>query len=403
MFTSPGGITFEEKSLPNSPYNADRVKANPPVLHTWRPAHWASWMFEVNDYDSESKTMKWEKGGFQGARGASTGAEWWIDNVFEELDFPEEFFYDRTSKKLYFFHNGTGAPPTDMKFVATHFQTLIDVQGSMSSPVRNITLQGIKFTGAAYTYMEPHGVPSGGDWALQRMGAIFLEGTEHVTVQGCLFERLDGNAVFLSGYTRDVLIQDNEFVWIGDSAMAAWGYTDMIDGTGGQQPRGTTVKNNFIHELGHYEKQSSCWFQARAALTTLEGNICFNGPRAGVNFNDGFGGGNLMFKNVLFNLCRESSDHAPFNSWDRLPFFTRIGNSSGSVIPAFNEFHHNLVLGHYGSSMCFDNDDGSAYYHHHDNYLVYGGHKSNFYGHDKISNNNFNLYPRVSAKYRQRF
>ena len=49
--------------------------------------------------------------------------------------------------------------------------------------------------------------------------------------------------------------------------MAAWGYTEEqsptenipfgegIDGRGGQQPRNTTVVGNFIHELGHYEKQ----------------------------------------------------------------------------------------------------------------------------------------------------
>ena len=68
----------------------------------------------------------------------------------------------------------------------------------------------------------------------------------------------------------------------------------------------------------------------------LDGNIAFNGPRAGVNFNDGMGGNNTVTRNVLFNFCRwggrgeggwcvfvmcvcarESSDHASFNSWDR--------------------------------------------------------------------------------------
>ena len=109
-------------------------------------------------------------------------------------------------------------------------------------------------------------------------------------------------------------------------------------------------------------------------------------------------GGNTVFNNVLFNLCRESSDHGPFNSWDRQPFLTDINDRSGSLIPAFNEFHHNLIIGNYGSSLCIDNDDGSAFYHLHDNYLVYGGHKSDFGGHDKVSMANFNLYPLVSVR-----
>lgn len=35
--------------------------------------------------------------------------------------------------------------------------------------------------------------------ALERMGAILLEGTEGVTIDNCRFTRLDSNAVFLSG------------------------------------------------------------------------------------------------------------------------------------------------------------------------------------------------------------
>ena len=62
------------------------------------------------------------------------------------------------------------------------------------------------------------------------------------------------------------------------------------------------------------------YFQAESAQTTIENNICFNIPRAAVNFNDGFGGGNEMKNNLLFNTCRESSDHGAFNSWDRLPY-----------------------------------------------------------------------------------
>ena len=42
--------------------------------------------------------------------------------------------------------------------------------------------------------------PSGGDWGLYRGGAIFVEGAEDVTIQHNTLTRLDGNAVFVSGY-----------------------------------------------------------------------------------------------------------------------------------------------------------------------------------------------------------
>ncbi len=30
-------------------------------------------------------------------------------------------------------------------------------------------------------------------------------------------------------YNRDTLIQNNEFVWLGNNAVASWGYTDYWD------------------------------------------------------------------------------------------------------------------------------------------------------------------------------
>ena len=45
------------------------------------------------------------------------------------------------------------------------------------------------------TYMEPHGLPSGGDWGMTRLGALRLQGTEGVSVTGCSFERLDGQVI----------------------------------------------------------------------------------------------------------------------------------------------------------------------------------------------------------------
>lgn len=37
--------------------------------------------------------------------------------------------------------------------------------------------------------------------------------------------RNDGNAIFLGGYSRGVNITANDFNWIGDSVIAAFGWT----------------------------------------------------------------------------------------------------------------------------------------------------------------------------------
>jgi len=274
---------------------------------------------------------------------------------------------------------------------------LFEIQGSQAMPAVNITISGIKFTANRPTFMEPRTNPSGGDWALERMGAIFIEGTEGVAVTNNVFERLDSNAVFLSGYNYKTSVSFNTFQWLGQSAIASWGRAQDNDGTNMEFPRMTLVEGNWIHEIGHIQKQSSFYFQAETAQAIIKNNICFNIPRAAINFNDGFGGGNEITENLLFNTCRESSDHGAFNSWDRLPYITTIRDGvTPSTIPAFNNVHKNFIVANYAADGgCLDNDDGSSYYQIHHNFCVFGGHKSDFDGNSKISSFNLHAYPSV--------
>lgn len=394
----PSGMIADKSVLPNSPYK-NLVGG---VVQTWRPGHWASWMFEVGDYDASSGKFTFSRGGFQGARGSDSGAEFYIENVFEELDSPNEWFYDEKSKMLYLWYNGTGAPPQDTVFEVTNVKTLFSVMGNQQNPVKGVNFKGLMFKDTSYTYLDPHGMPSGGDWALQRMGALFFEGTEKTLVDSCVFERLDGNAVMISGYNRNVTIQNSEFAWIGDSVIGSWGYTTGAgvdgmgpDGTDGNQPRFNKILNNFVHELGVWEKQSSFYFQAKSCQNMLMGNIFFNGPRAGINFNDGFGGGSHLSENLLLNTCRESGDHGPFNSWDRQVFATKVKDgTTSSPDKLYDEISGNFMIANYHSQEAIDNDDGSNYYLTHDNFFAYSGNgmKNDFGGHDNHHYNNIYAY-----------
>lgn len=142
-------------------------------------------------------------------------------------------------------------------------------------------------------------------------------------IHDCLFDRLDGNGVMVSGYNRNatvqvcsaisphtllcasaggvalvardhdaVVVQMSEFNYIGGNAVAAWGYTNEtatdpgrpgvaitgypaagVDGTDGEHPRYTTVLSNVIHEVGLYEKQSSFFVEAKTAQSIIKGNV----------------------------------------------------------------------------------------------------------------------------------
>merc|ERR1712054_284682 len=227
-----------------------------------------------------------------------------------------------------------------------------------------------------------------------------MGGTERCTVDGSLLTRLDGNGVFFSNYNRNGTISNNEVSWHGDNVFAAWGSTGKClnenctkqldwpvgpDGRNGEQPRFTTVSGNLVREFGLWQRQSSMWFQAVTAQSHIVGNVNFNMPRAGMNFNDGFGGADIIENNMLANCVRESGDHGPYNSWDRIPYITDVADpNKPSIIPAWRHIRHNFFLSLYSSQEAIDTDDGSAYYKTYENFFPYAanGLKSDFNGDD---------------------
>ena len=104
-----------------------------------------------------------------------------IQNLLAELDAPEEFYFNKSSRVLYFFPNRTVAngtapqPPTAEELGGqlgvVRLQNLLRIEGAGAGPTAvpgqssgwkpatNITVRGIGFRDAGYTYLAPHGAP----------------------------------------------------------------------------------------------------------------------------------------------------------------------------------------------------------------------------------------------------
>jgi hypothetical protein len=54
-------------------------------------------VFLADSYDATTRSMGWSVGGFQGGEGCDTAGEWNVENVFEELDYPREYYFDTVS------------------------------------------------------------------------------------------------------------------------------------------------------------------------------------------------------------------------------------------------------------------------------------------------------------------
>lgn len=388
-YVIPQGLTYDPATF--SSHVASWKKPTEGLVHAFHNGHWGNWMFTIDHVNATSNTIYFGRGGIQEARGSNAGAEFYVENILEELDSPGEWYVDSESGILYYYANSTDFNP---EITVSQIPYLISIDGTKEHPAKDIHITGITFSYTSSTFMREYAVPSAGDWSIHLGAAIMTKGVERVKIDYNLFQGIGGNAVLIHGYSRNTVIDHNEMVWIGDSGVVMIGEFSGIDTHDGYQPFDTTISYNLIHEIGIWGKQVSPIIQALTARSTIIGNILFNVPRAGINFNDGFGGGSLVKNNLVFNTVRETADHGPFNSWDRLPFLNQKHDKDDipSLVPKMNNIVQNFLINNYHAVWPIDHDDGSCYFTDAYNFMAYGGWK-NYLGHDRTVTNNIYLFP----------
>ena len=274
-----------------------------------------------------------------------------VENIFEELDAPGEWFYDEDTGLLYFYPP-EGLDVTTASFEAASLEELIRVVGNDSIKAKHLTFDNFTFTQTRRTlFTRTYERPLRGDWGIARAGAIYLENAENVTISNSNFDHLGGNGVFSSGYNRDHLITQNEFTDIGATCVHFVGLvsavrypsfwdnndhkTDILDTTPGpltdDYPSNCTVSYNHMQDMGRFEKQTCGVNLSMSESITVSHNTIHGSPRAGLNVSDGTWGGHLFEFNDVFDCVRETNDHGPFNAWGRDRFWSLGGfNTTGS-------------------------------------------------------------------------
>eukprot|EP00040_Diaphanoeca_grandis_P016432 m.84756 g.84756 ORF g.84756 m.84756 type:complete len:1009 (-) comp25800_c0_seq1:252-3278(-) len=399
-------------------FNTDALTkkwANPAtgIVHMYHTGGWGGWMFQIAERPTQSEVVFQCRrlsdntmvpcpltadatvvvdGGFQECRGASIGKnQFYVENIEEELDDAREWFWKQSTSKsnsdadsdsdstttLMYIPNGTDLNSPNTSVVASVLKQVIAVDGASF-----ITVRGFTITNTAPTYLDSYECPSGGDWAIHRGAAVFVENANSITLEGLSFDQPSGNAVMFSNQVENSVISKCTFEKVGDSAIAMVGSTQLMVGTAGKGlfPTNNTVVGNIVDTVGVYGKQTSAYFKGKSNGNTVRNNIFMNGPRAGVNFNDGTAGGEVLEGNLVFNFVRESGDHGQFNSWDRQPIVRGDATSGYEIVPKTHHLNKNFILNinflgvtHSGYSV--DYDDGSSQYNATNNFLVYGAFK----------------------------
>jgi hypothetical protein len=327
-----------------------------------------------------------------------------IENIYELLDSPGEWFYRKSTGEL-FFWPPSGADPNKDTIELASLDELIHIAGtSMAAKVSCITFKGLTFTQTCRTMFntsikyEPLLM---GDWCIQRAGTVFIQNAENIRVESCNFEQVGGNALFMSGYNRKHVIFNNKFTDGGASCVAICGVPSAVrcactwsssvnctDKTPGpltdEYPAYILVDNNTMYNFGVFEKQVAGVELSMTMCDTIRHNTIYHCPRAGININDGTWGGHLIEYNKVYEVVLETSDHGPFNSWGRARNWG-CGDGKWGYVPDLatslldpirptvlrNNYFKNKDTSFFG----IDLDDGSTNYYCYNNLCIGGGFK----------------------------
>jgi hypothetical protein len=311
--------------------------ANPAggYIHAMHKARWGGYHYRITGKNPDG-SLAYE-GGWQNNRQMGMHGKFrMVENIFEELDAPGEWFHNATTNTLYFKPHAD-ADMSKSRVEVVELAHLVEFQGSLEKPVRFLQLQGFTFRHTARTFMNTREPLLRSDWAIYRGGAVTLTGTEDVHILDCTFDQPGGNAVFVNHYNRRALVKGchihdagaSGVCFVGDPAavrdpLFEYGKTNdltKIDRTPGPKtenyPADSAVEDCLIQGIGRVERQPAGVQISMSRRIAVRDTTIHDCARAGINISEGTWGGHLIERCDVFDTVLETHDHGSFNSWGR--------------------------------------------------------------------------------------
>ena len=386
-------------------------------FHAMHPALWGDFTWLITGKDPQGGLTK--EGGWQNNRGGAAHQKIrFVENIFEELDAPGEWFLNTKTHTLYFY------PPPGLDLAtatveATRLRSLVEFRGSQEKPVRFVTLRGLTFRQAARTVMDTREPLLRTDWAIYRGGAVFFEGAEDCALEDCFLDQVGGNAVFVNHYNRRVTIRGchiakagaSGICFVGDPQAARnplFNYSQTtkledLDRTPGPRtqnyPADCLVDDCLIYLTGRVEKQTAGVAIDLSQNITVRQCSIYDMPRAGINIGDGCWGGHVIEFCDVFDTVKETGDHGSFNSWGRdrywLPKIAEVNARVKEVpeLPRLDAVRPTILRNNRwrcDHGWDIDLDDGSSFYLITNNLCLHGGIK-NREGYGRTVENNITV------------
>jgi hypothetical protein len=370
-------------------------------IHAMHSQRWGGYHYRITGKNPDGSVAY--EGGWQNNRQMGMHPELrMVENIYEELDAPGEWFHNAKTHTLYF-KPEPGMDLAKANVEVVRLRHLVEFTGSSKQAVKHITLKGFTYRHAARTFMDTKEPLLRSDWTIYRGGAVLLTGTENVSILDSEFDQVGGNAVFVNNYNRRALVKGCHIHDAGGSGVCFVGDPEAvrdplfeyaqtndltkIDRTPGPKtdnyPAESAVEDCLIHGIGRVERQPAGVQISMAYKISVRDTSIYDCARSGINISEGTWGGHLIERCDVFDTVLETHDHGSFNSWGRDRYW--VSNHRGVSEPEIKKDPKLPYLDAIKTTVIRDSrwrcdhgwdidlDDGSSNYEIYNNLMLAGG------------------------------
>ncbi len=297
--TEGEGITVPQ---PTPPGNKRILRFAPGTIPRWKSVQgaeihlfpawgWVNGIVQVDRIDYETCTI------FLAGKGCEQdirpGNRFFIANLREALDAPDEWYLDTRKGQLFYIPEDSRFP--QLPVIAPRLDRLIVLQGdpARGAFVEHLHFKGLVFTDTDYSLEVP-------SYYTPADSALWMIGARKCSVSGCEFRWLGGYAIRLENRSHQIEITGNKIHHMGQGGV-------ILLGDNSDQPHHNLIAGNFMQYLGLIYKHVAGVYVTTGSDNRIAHNTIWDTPRYAISLKS-YDGSHSSHRNIVeYNDLRRTN------------------------------------------------------------------------------------------------
>ena len=204
------------------------------ILHYWKDE-----MVTVKSYDSGSGYMQFSRGT---SMQVQPDDRYFLENVFEALDEPGEWYLDKPAGVLYYVPFA-GEDAKTLTLWGSETETMVSVNG-----VDGICFENIVFRGNGFNVPHNNEGRDSSQAAYDASQCVVYHNANDFHIKNCEFRDIAGGAVYLGRAVKNAVVDSNVFENLGAQAVFVEGYNIPLDDE--RVTKNIDITNNLVSGYG---------------------------------------------------------------------------------------------------------------------------------------------------------